>query len=59
MKLLSKIRHTIDQQIAVMLYKPLIVPNIDYGDVIYHYLNQKDSKMLQRLQNMRLKTMWM
>ena len=34
-----------------MLYKVLILPIIDYGDIVYHKLNQSDAVSLQRIQN--------
>ena len=55
-KLLGKIRNTMDQSTSLMLYKTLILPIFDYGDVIYNCLSQKDATLLQRLQNMSLKT---
>ncbi len=34
-----------------LLYKVLILPVIDYGDIVYHKLNQSDAVALQRVQN--------
>ena len=40
----------------LMLYKTFILPIIDYGDIIYDSMSQKDSMILQRLQNMAFKS---
>ena len=55
-KFLGRIRNNLDQSTATMLYQTLILPIFDYGDIIYNCLSQKDAVMLQRLQNMSLKT---
>ena len=55
-ELLGRIRNNINQSTATMLYKTLILPIFDYGDIIYDCLCQKDAVTLQRLQNMSLKT---
>ena len=56
LKLLSKIRPIMDQATALTLYQSLIVPICDYRDVIHDCISQKDSRTLQRLQNMGLKS---
>ena len=50
-KLLSKLGHILDKEVLLQLYKTLILPVFDFGDVIYHKLSQQDSTTLQRLQN--------
>ena len=39
-----------------MLYKTLILPIIDYADIIYDGMSQKNSMALQRVQNMAFKS---
>ena len=39
-----------------MLYTTLILPIFDYGDIIYNCLSQQNAVMLQRLQDMSLRT---
>ncbi len=39
-----------------MLYKTLILPIIDYGDMFYDCISQKNAMILQRIQNMALKS---
>ncbi len=56
LKLLGKIRPIMDQTTAMSLYTSLIVLIYDYCDVVYNCIHQKDSRTLQRLQNMGLKT---
>ncbi len=34
------------------LYKTLILPIFNFGDIVYHKMTQADTDMLQRLQNM-------
>ena len=38
-----------------MLYKTLILPIIDYGDIIYDGMSQRNAMALQRVQNMAFK----
>ena len=49
--LLSKIRMYIDTRTAITIYKTLILPVIEYGDVIYDGANQKLLDALQTSQN--------
>ena len=50
-KLLGRLNHTLDSDLLLMLYEVLILPIIDYGDIVYHKLTQNDAIALQRLQN--------
>ena len=54
-KLLGKVCSYIKPSTALMLYKSLILPIFDYGDVIYNCISTTDSKTLQVLQNMAFK----
>ncbi len=54
-KLLGKVCLYIRPSTALMLYKSLILPIFDYGDIIYNCISQSDSKTLQVLQNMAFK----
>ena len=54
-KLLGKVCSYIRPATALMLYKSLILPIFDYGDIIYDCLSVTDSKTLQVLQNMAFK----
>ena len=56
LKLLGRVRGTINKSTAELLYTSLIQPMFEYADVVYHCLNQRDAATLQRLQNMGLKT---
>lgn len=53
-KLLGKVRPSINQETVLMLYKKLIIPIYDNYNHIYDCLNRKDSRILQRLENMAL-----
>ena len=49
--LLNKIRMYIDTNTATTLYKSVILPILEYGDVIYDGANQKLVNDLQKIQN--------
>ncbi len=51
MKMLGLIRSFISESLALQLYKSLIMPHIDYDDVIYDAANKKDCQTLQVIQN--------
>ena len=49
--LLGKIRKYLQEDVALRIYKSMILPYFDYGDVIYGKSNQDSLDKLQRLQN--------
>ena len=49
--LLSKIRSYISEHMAITIYKTLIVPYLDYGDVLFINASRELLNKLQRLQN--------
>ena len=51
MKMLGRARSFISENLAVQLYKSLIMPHIDYGDVVYDAASKKDCQTLQVIQN--------
>ncbi len=51
MKCLARIRTFITEKLAVQLYKSLIIPHIDYGDVVYDAASKRNCKTLQVIQN--------
>ena len=53
--LLSKIRKYLTDVTALKVYKSMILPYFDYGDIIYMNSNQDGLDKLQRLQNRCLK----
>ena len=53
--LLGKIRKYLTEDVAMKIYKSMILPYLDYGDVVYGNANQEGLAMLQRLQNKCLK----
>ena len=53
--LLAKIRKFITDSVAMKIYKSMIVPYFDYGDVMYNQASQEELDKLQRLQNKCLK----
>ncbi len=55
-KLLGRIRHIIDRDTAIMLYKTLILPIYDHHDYLYYPLGTVMSDSLQVLQNTALGT---
>ena len=54
-KTLSKIAPIIKCSTFLMIYKTLILPIIEYGDIIYDCLSVKDAATHQKLQNACLK----
>ena len=53
--LLAKIRKFLTDSVAMKIYKSMIVPYFDYGDVLYNQASQEGLDKLQRLQNKCLK----
>lgn len=47
---LAKIRRYITKDIAIRLYKTLVLPIIDYGDVLYTCVSKTKLDVVQRLQ---------
>ena len=54
-KMLTKLRPIVGEQISLDLYKSLMIPLLDYADVVYDTLSAKDNAILQRMQNCALK----
>ena len=55
-RLLGRIRHIIDRDTALLLYKTLIVPIYDYCDHIYFPISVNNADSLQKLQNIALRS---
>ena len=53
--LLAKVRKFLTETVAMKIYKSMILPYFDYGDVIYNVASQEGLDRLQRLQNRCLK----
>ena len=53
--LLSKIRQFINERTALFIYKSMIAPIIDYGDIIYMGGTEDNLSKLQKLQNRGLR----
>ena len=53
--LLSKIRHYVNANAALSIYKTKILPYLDLGDIFYLGSHQKSTMKLQRLQNRALR----
>ncbi len=51
-------RSIASEHLCLYLYKSLMVPLFDYGDVIYDCLYQQDSDKLQKLQNAALRIIY-
>ena len=52
---LSKIRSFITKKAAILIYKNMILPILEYGDIFLHSASQKIRKKLQTLQNKALR----
>ena len=55
MYMLGKIRPYITNNACIQIYKSMILPYIDYGDIIYASTNQLNLRKIQSLQNRCLK----
>ena len=55
LKMLGNLTNILSKNIKLILYKTLIVPPLDYVDIIYDGLAVKDGQILQRLQNTALR----
>ena len=53
-RLLGRVRNTIDRDTAELLYKTLILPIYDYCDYVYYPLGVNSTDTLQKLQNIAL-----
>ena len=53
--LLSKVRKYLTEEVPLKIYKSMILPYFDYGDVIYGTASQEGLEKLQRLQSKCLK----
>ena len=53
--LLYKIRNYITEHAAIQICKTMIIPYLDYGDIIYHNLSNKLIDKLPSLQDRALK----
>ena len=51
----SKIRRFITEHSAIRIYKSMLLPYFDYGDIVYDKARQIDLDKLQRAQNKCLK----
>ena len=54
-KLLGRLNDFLLPDTMLMLYKTLILPIMDYGDIVYDGMTQKNALALQRVQNMAFK----
>ena len=54
-KLLSRMALYMPEKLCIELYKSLIHPHLDYGDVIFDCLSPKDFTTLPKLQNMAIR----
>ena len=52
---LSKIRYMIDQRTAIYIFKTMIAPIFDYGDIVYEGGNKNRFDKIQRIQNRGLR----
>ncbi len=51
LRMLHKLHNYTNRQTSLMLYKMLISPVIDNGDIVYHGISQKEMDKLQRPHN--------
>ena len=46
-RLLGKLSYILDRQTLLQLYKTLILPVFDYGDIVYHGISNREADTLQ------------
>ncbi len=51
MKALAKTRQFVSQSMSLQLYRSLVLPHLDYGDILYDTMSAQDSNKLQVIQN--------
>ena len=51
MSLLAKLKKYLNKNVALLIYKTMLLPYFDYSDIIFHKANSSDLSKLQRLQN--------
>ena len=54
-----KIRRYMSEKTAILIYKVMILPILDYNDIIYGLLSKQQTTKLQRIQNRALRTVFM
>ena len=54
--MLKKVRYLIDQSTALTLYKSLVLPHIDYCDVVYTTASKDTIRQLLSVQNVACRT---
>ena len=57
--LLQKIRYYINENAATKIYKSMILPYADYGDIFFTKANSQQLKKLQTLQNRALRIIFL
>ena len=48
---LGRLRRSLSESVLNMIYKSIILPYFDYGDIVYNSAFKKDTDRLQKLQN--------
>ena len=48
MTLLGKLRKYLNNEVALLLYKSMILPYFDYADVIFHRANVKEASYIAK-----------
>ncbi len=55
MKSLARVRQFVSRGLALQLYQSLIIPHIDYSDIVYDAIGAVDSQKLQTIKNQCLR----
>ena len=55
MYILSKVRTYLSEKSAILIYKSMLLPYFDYGDIIYMFSSKNDLVKLERLQERCIK----
>ena len=56
MFILSKVRQYLSEKSAILIYKSMLLPYFDYGDIVYMFSSKNELDKLERLQERCMKT---
>ena len=48
---IGRVRKFVTQEICLNLYKSLVMPHLDYGDIVYMHTSNENLAKLQMIQN--------
>ena len=58
MFILSKVRQYLLEKSAILIYKSMLLPYFDYGDIVYMFSSKNELDKLERLQESMYENIW-